>query len=207
MRRSVTIILALLAILAAVRAQELEDSSRWDFHATVGGTVMSGFGHSQALTWVAPRVSYRASERLTLHGGFVAAGTLLPNNFALQGRGVQSLAPRREGTRAAALWAAGDYRVSDNLRLWAAVAVARGWLQPLWASESMPLKAAAFDGGFAYRFDGGSVLAMHFSVVYDQYGSLFGLPYYLGDPLTTYGSPFGHAGHLANHYWPYYSMF
>ena len=184
MCKNVTIfLLALLATALTCGAQvpDKGDSTRWDFHASIGGAAMSGFGHTQALTWAAPWASYKANDRLTLHGGLVAAGTLLPNNFELQGRGDRSLAPRREGTRAGALWAAADYKANDNLRLWAAVAVARGWMQPLWAGESMPLAATAVDGGFAYRFDGGSVLAMHFSFVHDRYGTL-AYPPYMGYP-------------------------
>ena len=169
----------MLAAMLACHAQKPagNDSTRWDIHMNVGGAVLNGFGHTQALTWAAPRVSYQASERLALHGGFVAAGSLLPNNFALQGRGEPSLAPRREGTRAAALWAAADYKAGDNLHLWAAVALACGWMQPLWLDRSMPLSAMAFDGGFSYRFSSGSVLAMHFRFVHDHYGSLLHPPY------------------------------
>jgi hypothetical protein len=158
------------------------DTSRWDIHMGAGGAVLGGFGQTQALTWVAPSVAYHANERLTLRGGFVAVGSLLPNDFQLHGREGQSLAPRRQGTRAGVLWAAADYQATDNLRIWAAVAVARGWMQPLWAGESLPLAAAAFDGGFTYRFSGGSTLGMHFQFVQDHYGTLlpppYGHPYY-----------------------------
>ena len=157
------------------------DTSQWDFHFSTGGAVLSGFGNTQALTWVSPWASYHANDRLTLHGGFAAAGTLLPNNFALQGRWQRSLAPRREGTRAGALRAAAEYQANDNLRIWLAVATVRGWMQPLWADASQPLAATAVDGGFTYRFNGGSVLGMHFLFVHDQYGTL-AYPPYMGYP-------------------------
>lgn len=200
MCKNVTILGVLLAVALLCGAQT-NDTSRWDFHMGVGGTVLNGFGQTQALTWAAPRVSYHANDRLTLHGGFVMAGTLLPNDFQLQGRGEQSLAPRREGTRAGALWAAADYKVSDNLRVWAAVAVARGWMQPLWAGESMPLAAAAVDGGFAYRFSTGSTLSMHFRFVHDQYGSLL-YPPYCGHP---YYGPLAPSWELYHSTWPYWN--
>lgn len=183
MYKKVTIMLAMALAAWCCRAQvpggtpQGSDTSRWDFHMGVGGAVLNGFGQTQALTWAAPSVAYHANRRLTLHGGFVAAGTLLPNDFQLHGRYGQSLAPRREGTRAGALWAAADWQASDNLRVWAAVAVARGWMQPLWADESMPLAAVAVDGGFTYRFSGGSTLGMHFTFVHDSYGSLLYPPY------------------------------
>lgn len=199
MYKKAAILMALLCA-ALIGVAQVGDTSRCDVHMSVGGAVLSGFGQTQALTWAAPRLSYKATERLTLHGGFAVAGTLLPNNFHLEGRGEQSYAPRREGTRAGVLWGAADYRVGDNLRVWAAVAVARGWLQPLWADESMPLAAAAVDGGFAYRFSSGSVLAMHFRFVHDQYGSLL-YPPYCGHP---YYGPLAPSWEMYHGAWPYW---
>lgn len=200
MHKNVTILLAVLAAMTMCMAQPA-DTSRFNVHMSVGGAVLSGFGNSQALTWAAPWVSYKATDRLTLHGGFAAAGTLLPNNFQLQGRGERSYAPRREGTRAGLLWAVGEYQASDNLRVWAAVAVARGWIQPLWAGESLPLAAAAVDGGFAYRFSEGSVLAMHFRFVSDHYGTLLYPPY-----GHNYYGPLAPEWELFGGQWPYWNI-
>ncbi len=176
-----------------------DDTSRFDFHMSVGGTVANGFGNTQALTWVAPRISYQATDKLELHAGFAVANSLIPNDFALQGHGTQSLAPRREGTRAGAIWAAAQYNANNNLSLWVAVAKAYGWMQPLWFNSSNPVDITAVAGGFAYRFSSGSTLAMHFSFVNDKYGTLFNTPY--GYPY--YYNMFSPYCYSYNGIWPY----
>ena len=209
MNKKVSILLTLLALtICMAKAQEYRsvargsaagDSSRWDVHMSVGGTVVNGFGNTQALTWVAPRFSYQASEKLTLHTGFAMANSLLPNDFALQGHGTANYAPYREGTRAGAVWAAAHYKAGENLSLWAAVAKAYGWMQPIWQNTSMPVDITAVAGGFAYKFSGGSTLALHFSFVNDKYGTLLNSPYghpYYYSMLSPYSWPY-------NDIWPY----
>lgn len=195
MKKSITIFALLLAAALTAGAQPFgfrhvadNDSLRLNFHMSVGGAAMSGFGNGQVVSWVAPRVSYKATERLKLHGGFAAAGSLLPGNFELQGHGNQSLAPRRQGTRAGVAWAAAEYRASDKWLLWAYAAKAKGYYQPLWSDRALPLDATVLGGGFTYRFNENSLLAMHFQIVHDNYGTLL-YPPCMADPWLNPVAP------------------
>ena len=67
----------MLAVLAFGCAWSQDDTSRTHVHLSTGATVASGFGRTQALSWVAPSVELKMSDRLTVSGGFAAAGTLL----------------------------------------------------------------------------------------------------------------------------------
>lgn len=103
--------------------------------------------------------------------------------------------PLREGTQLGAVWAQAEYRAGENLLLWGSVARMTGFAQPLWATHSLPVDATEVSGGMAYRFNQGSVLAMHFRFVHDEYGFLLHPPYghnYYG-PLSPeweiYGGP------------------
>ena len=157
--------------------QEADSTRRVQWHLGTGATVASGFGRTQGLMWVAPSVEYQASPKLTLRGGFATAGTLIGADYQLQGRQPRSLAPRKQGTRAGAVWAAAEYHPNDRLWLWASAKLLFGYMQPLWLDHSLPLQAAALSGGFAYRFDNDQLLEMHVSIVRDRYGSTFGLMY------------------------------
>ena len=171
------------------------DTSRTSAHLSVGSMVGAGFGRTDAVGWVAPSFGWRASERLTLRGGFAVTGTLMPGGYALHGRGERSLTPVREGTRMGAVWAQAEYRVGERLLIWGSAAHITGYAQPLWAPGAMPVDATAVSGGMAYRFGENTVLAMHFRFVHDEYGFLMHPPYghgYYG-PLapdyTLYNGP------------------
>ena len=176
-------------------AQETDTVPRWDWHLSVGTEVGAGFGRAQSLGWVAPSVTYRASDRLTVDGGMLVAGSLLPQGYALQGRRPMSRAPRREGTRAGAVWAKVDYKVSDALWIWASVMHAGGEVQPLWLDGSAPLGLTAVSGGLGYEFPNGSLMELHFHLVRDHYGTapavLPPYPYYgmLAPGSGLYGGP------------------
>ena len=171
------------------------DTSRTAVHLSVGSMVGAGFGRTEAVSWAAPSFRWRANERLTLRGGFAVAGPLLPGGYALHGRGPQQMLPYREGTELGGVWAQAEWRAGERLLLWGSVARLTGFAQPLWASHSLPVDATEVSGGFAYRFSQGSVLAMHFRFVHDEYGYLLHSPYghsYCG-PLAPgwemYGGP------------------
>ena len=185
--RTKTILLLLLLGSLGLRGQEVADTSRWQMHLSTGTTVATGFGRTDALGWVAPSFSYQASPRLTLRAGFAYKGTFLPTGYRLQAYGPQDLAPRRQGTRAGAVWASAEYQANDHLRLWASVAHLNGFAQPLWLDQSLPLQASAFSGGFAYKFNSGSVLEMHLHIIRDNYGTLMPLLY--DTPWGFYGIP------------------
>ena len=72
MHKKVIFVIALLMLSLSLPAQrkEVSDTSRWDFHLSTGVTVGTGWGKTDALMWTAPRVEYRANDRLTLRGGF-----------------------------------------------------------------------------------------------------------------------------------------
>ena len=161
----------------------MEDTSRWDFHLSTGSMVATGWGKTDALVWVAPRVGYQVNDRLWVGGGFAAAGSLL-GGYQVTGLWNQSLAPRRQGTQVMAARAEAEYRVGDHLTVWASLAYAGGWFEPLWAprGEALSLGLTALSGGFAYETDNHTFFEMHFHIVHDQYGNaahgLWGHPWY-----------------------------
>lgn len=163
-----------LALTTGVAGQEA-DTSRFDVHLSTGATVMAGFGRAQSLSWVAPSVELKASDRLTVSGGFAAAGSLL-DGYTLQGYGPKSLAPRKQGTRLGMLWARADYRASDRLSVWGAAARMTGFAQPLWLDGALPVEVTAVSGGIAYELARGGLLEMHFHFVHDHYGTTMAGP-------------------------------
>ena len=201
MHKKVIVVLVLLSAFLILSAQRKEvaekDSSRWDFHLSTGVTMSSGWGKSDALLWTAPRVEYRASDRLTLRGGFAMVGSLLPG-YELR-MPVTSYAPRRQGTRLLAGFASAKYQVSDRLNIWASVQHVTGWREPLWTPQghALDIDLTSFSGGFSYETSNHSLFELHFHVVHDHYGNsalgLLGHPYYgPGVPSwELYSSPWG----------------
>jgi hypothetical protein len=201
MHKKVIIVLALLSACFTLSAQWKEvgvsDTSRWNFHLSTGVTIGSGWGKTNALFWTAPRVEYRASERLTLRGGFATVGSLLPG-YELQ-MPVRSYAPRRQGTRLLGGFASASYQVNPRLNIWASIQHVGGWYEPLWTpqGEALDMSLTAFSGGFAYELSNHSLFEMHFHIVHDHYGNsalgLLGHPYYgIGVPSwELYSGPWG----------------
>ncbi|MBR6048676.1 MAG: hypothetical protein IKP83_00755 [Bacteroidales bacterium] len=179
MHKKWLIVTILVLALAVGAAGQEADTSRYDVHLSTGATVAAGFGRTQALSWVAPSVELKASERMKVSGGFAAAGSLL-DGYELHGYGPTSLAPRKQGTRLGALWAKASYRATDRLWLWASAVHVTGFAQPLWLDGALPVQATAVSGGLAYEFPQGSLLEMHFHIVHDRYGTLPPYPYGYG---------------------------
>ena len=199
MNKKANIALLWALSLTLVAMGQEADTSRWDFHLSTGATVATGFGRTQSLGWVTPSVSYRASDRLTVSGGLAAAGSLLPAaGYTLQGRGERSLAPRKEGTKAGALWVAATYHPNDRLWLWGSMAHVTGYAQPLWLDGAMPIEATAISGGVEYELPGGSLLGMEFHFVHDRYGTL-------PPPMYGYGwhGAFSPSMEIYGGHWPY----
>lgn len=201
MYKNILAILLLLLLATGARAQwqhpAERDTSRLEVHLSTGATVATGWGRTDALAWTAPSLSYRASDRLTLHAGFAAASSLL-GSYELRGHHNRSLAPRRNGTRLMAATVAAEYQASDRLTLWGSVAHLSGYAQPLWLDGAMPVRATAISGGLAYETSNASLLEFHFHIVHDHYGNsalgLLGHPYY---------GPYAPAYELYHGPWPF----
>ena len=201
MCKKVTVVIALLILCLDLPAQRkpvaASDTSRWDFHLSTGVTVGGGWGKTEALLWTAPRVEYRASERLTLSGGFAMMGSMMPS-YELR-MPVTSYAPRRQGTRLLGGFASAKYQVNDRLNIWASLQRVTGWYEPLWTpkGEALDIDLTSFSGGFAYELSNHSLFEMHFHIVHDHYGNsalgLLGHPYYgMGVPSwELYSGPWG----------------
>lgn len=199
MYKKTIIIVAVMAMALGVNAQHdtvaAADTSRWDFHLSTGTSMVSVGGKGNAYMWVAPSVDYRASERLTLCGGFVAAGSLL-GGYELRGNS-RSLAPVRRGTQLMGASVGADYQASDRLTLWATLTHVGGWHEPLWTpfDESLRVGVTALSAGFIYALSEESMFEMHFHFVHDHYGNdalgILGHPYYgYGVPTCElYGGP------------------
>ncbi len=190
MYKNILAILLLLLLGTGARAQwqhrAERDTSRLEVHLSTGATVAAGWGRTDALAWTAPSLSYRASDRLTLHAGFAAASSLL-GSYELRGRHNRSLAPRREGTRLFAAALAAEYQATDRLTLWGSVTRITGYAQPLWLDGAMPVRATAISGGLAYETSNASLLELHFHIVHDHYGNTALGPW--GHPWYGWGVP------------------
>lgn len=168
-----------LAVFASATAQTADsvDVERWDFHLSTGTSVTFAGREAMPRMWTAPSVTFRPNDRLTLRGGFLAVGSS-PDAYRLHGLQRPSLAPRRRTTSVAAAGVEADYRVSDRLWVWASVWRAGGWLQPWFdpTGEAHRLGITSFSGGFDLKLGEGSALSMSFSMVRDDYGTLFDMP-------------------------------
>lgn len=181
--------MALLALVSSASAQSstAADTSRWEPHLSAGTSVVIMCGKGNAYVWAAPSVDYRASDRLTLYGGFSAVGSLL-GGYELRGDS-RNLTPLRRGTRLMKLEAGVDYKVSDRLSLWASVMHLGGWHEPVWSpwSEAFRVGVTAISGGFSFALTDESMLEMHFHFVHDLYGNdALGI---LSHPYYGYGVP------------------
>lgn len=189
MYKKIFFIIAFLSLVFGVSAQykTVADTSRWDYHLSVGSSLMTSKGKGNAYMWVAPSVNYQANDRLTLRGGFLAVGSLL-GGYELQGNS-RSLAPCRRGTQLMGAAIGADYTVSDRLTLWATVMHIGGWHEPVWSpfNEAFNIGVIALSGGFSYALSDESMLEMHFHFVHDHYGNdALGI---LGHPYYGYGVP------------------
>ena len=197
MCKKIFYIVTLLTLVSGASAQQpaAADTSRWEPPQSAGTSVVSMCGKGNAYVWAAPSVDYRASDRLTLHGGFAAVGSLL-GGYELQGNS-RSLAPCRRGTQLVGAAVGADYRVSDRLTLWATLTHVGGWHEPLWSpfNEAFNVGVTTLSSGFSYALSDESLLEMHFHFVHDHYGNdalgILGHPYYgYGVPsYEIYGGP------------------
>ncbi len=185
-----TLFFLLVGLTAAAQWQHpaRTDTSRLDVHLSTGISVTTGWGRSDALAWTAPSLSYRATDRLTLHAGFASVGSLL-GSYELRGLHGRSLAPRRQGTRLVAGRVAAEYQATDRLLLWGALTRVGGYAQPLWLDGAMPVEATAFSGGLVYRTASDALFELHLHVVHDRYGTFsadpWGYPWHGGGMLYT----------------------
>lgn len=191
MYKKTTLIMVFLALCFGLSAQHrvetAADTSRWDFHLSTGTSVVSMCGKGNAYLWVTPSVDFHASDRLTLHGGFAAAGSLL-GGYELRGN-ARSLAPVRRGTQLMGATVGAEYQASDRLNFWATLTYIGGWHEPLWSpcNESLHVGVTALSGGFSYALSDESMLEMHFHFIHDHYGNdALGI---LGHPYYGYGVP------------------
>ena len=177
-KAAILLIALMLGMTASAqwRFSDESDTARWSYRLSMGTSMMSGYGRTAGLSWVAPRVAFRATDRLTLRGGFAVAGSLT-GGYAIQGRGPQTISLRRTPTQLTAVHASAEDRIDDRLKVWATMAHADGWVTPLWSDIAMPVNATAFSGGFQYRFDSGTAFEMHVTVIHDRAGSLPALFY------------------------------
>lgn len=174
----------LLCTLGAAAQEGGADTSRLRGSVSTGMWMGSGFGQRQHVEWLSPSIELKPTDRLTVQTGFTLTGHLLPQGYRVQAYS-PSLAPRRTGTQTTSMWVAGQYRVNDRLSVWASVAHATGWFQPLWLDHSVPLEATAVSGGFAYELAKGHLLEMHFHLLSDPAGTAW-MPM-----LTAWDSPWG----------------
>ena len=189
MTKRVSLIILMLLTAFTVTAQMPEnDTSRWHASVATGLWMGSGFGRQQHVEWISPSVELRPNDRLTLQTGFTLTGHLLPQGYRVQVYG-PSLAPRRTGTQTTSMWVAGQYKVNERLSVWASVAHATGYFQPIWLDQSVPLDVTSLSGGFAYKLGRESLFEMHLQLLTDRAGTAW-MPMFTAWDSPWTGSPF-----------------
>ena len=170
---------ALLAVAFCASAQEAapQDSAE---RVHVGGSLFTGvysaWGETHAYTGVAPVITYRANDRLTLKAGFAVTTDLNASGYRVQGHRSPSYAPYRATTGATAVSVGAEYQVSDNLWVAARAFYLGGSYDPIWdwGQGDGPRPLSVYGGSVAlhYRTPGDNSLSLYFNYLNDRTGAL-----------------------------------
>ncbi len=186
------------ASLRNTSVQPADSVRKWDFHLSMGATVMGGRNLSASGFSITPTVVLTPNDRLKISASasMIDSYSLYPGGYNLGVRETRSLAPvRNPRAAAAAISIAASYKVND--RLWvaaslmhssgmlASAALANPWL----AGGPVPLDATAFSAAMRYKVGEKSYLDVHLTVVDDRAGT-FG-PLYFGGPFGGYCGGYG----------------
>ncbi len=182
----------------------MDTVQRWQFHVSLGAT-MVGNSHSMAsLYGVSPTVVYRPNNRLKVVGSVAGVNSYsLAGGYAIRGREERSLTPYRYPSTALSATVAAEYQVSE--RLWLAASYSRvgggvaSWMlvDPWLLTDGGPLTldASSFTAAMRYSFGNDSFLDIHLTLINDRAGTLVPLLY---GPMGYYGyhnlehNPFGY---------------
>ena len=196
-----------LSNVATVKGDTLQ---KWEFHATMGGSVVAGGLGSASVFTVSPSLVWRPSERLTVKASATGFDSYaLPGSGSpLRGREPRSLAPVRDRSSiAGSVSVSAAYQLSK--RLWIAASfshlggeVATGAILNPWMATASPLAldANVYSASLHYRLGEKSFIDVHFTHIDDRAGTLAPLVYdaCYAAPFH-YGTPFGVEGFHTYH--------
>lgn len=181
--------------------KSMDTVQKWEFHATLGSSIVGGSLGTASVFSVNPTIVYRPNKRLTVKASATGFDSYcFPDAGAhFRGREARSLAPYRDrGSVAGAVSVSASYKVTD--RLWVAASymhlggeVATGAVLCPWMATPMPvtLDANAFSASLRYRFGEKSFIDIHFTHIDDRAGTLAPM---LFD--AYYHDDFNHLGHF-----------
>ena len=165
---------------------------RWEFHLSMGSSIVGTSFSSASLFGITPSIIYRPNDRLKIKASMTALDsyTIATNGYRIRGNEPRSLAPvRYPGSTAGAFNVSASYRVND--RLWIAASLmhvigglaAGTLLNPWFVNDSpVPLDATAFSAAMRYRIGEDNYIDIHMSFIDDRTGAM--LPFMFGTPFS-----------------------
>lgn len=150
---------------------------KWEPHLSVtSGFMGTHYGDNRLFTSIAPSLTYRPSDRWTLHAGFRLTSDMGMNPNYI-GSSPRSLAPMRPngGTGMASAHIEAAYQVNDNMWLSASVYHLGGTYAPIYGfanGRAVDISATAISAAAAFRFHDNSFLHLSFTYIRDQYGTM-----------------------------------
>ncbi len=151
------------------------DTAKTDVHLLLGTGIYGGMGQWHSYTAAATRLSYRASDRLTLTAGFALTTDRSEDRYDLLRTEPRSLAPRRHTTTGAvAMDVAAEYQLNDNLWMAARLFYLGGSYNSLWYPGERPMELNVYGGSLElhYRTKHNHALSVYFDFVRDETGAL-----------------------------------
>lgn len=184
----------------------MDTTQTWEFHLSMGSSVVGGTFGSASMFGVTPSVIYRPNDRLKVRASLTAidSWSLSHGNYSVRGYRPNSVTPyRNPGSVAAAMSLAASYKVNDRLWIAASLIHINGGIESAalvnpWFMGDFPvmLNATAFSAAMRYRLGNDSFLDIHMTIIDDRTGALgpllFGGPY--GSSYYYHNTTFG--GHL-----------
>ena len=157
---------------SSVRDLESDSAQRVQFHMSVGTGVYSVWGNVRSYVGVAPRIEYKASDKVKLDGGFAVVSDLSNNGYRIQGTQSRNLAPVKNGTQLGAVHGGVEYKANDRLLVRGDVFYVGGLYEPLYC-PMLGTQEVSVVGGTAslrYRTKKDSFIDVHMTIVRDNRG-------------------------------------
>lgn len=161
-----------LVASTSVRDLESDSAQRVQFHMSVGTGVYSVWGNVRSYVGVAPRIEYKASDKVKLDGGFAVVSDLSNNGYRIQGTQSRNLAPVKNGTQLGAVHGGVEYKANDRLLVRGDVFYVGGLYEPLYC-PMLGTQEVSVVGGTAslrYRTKKDSFIDVHMTIVRDNRG-------------------------------------
>lgn len=170
----------------AQRIHTTDTTERFNYNINLETGVYSGLGNTHAYTLVAPTFEYAITPKVKAFGGVAFANDVNTSLYHLRkfNENTRSYAPRRNGTRSAAIHGGAIIQPNDHLTITASAFYIGGQYDPLWnfSDHALQLNAYGFSASMSYQFKNNNSLNIYVDFVRDKAGTLLN-PYlydYLG---------------------------